>query len=240
LKFLRKDKKGLPINFELQGGNAMSDKKTINTCSFMTRKLSRDRIFRFMKRGERSLIRVTLFLSLVGLLIASAPSESGAELISTMEMTIPSFHSYAFDIDQTTFSFSFPGEATAFLYSVGNGNLDSNFVGFPVGDIALIERGGNVPFSVKISNARDAGASGAIIYDNQVINPIFHGSYGGGDPYIPSVMTTRQVGLDLLDLMKNGPVTVHLLVQNVPEPTTMLLLVSGLIGLVAVRRRFNK
>ena len=155
-----------------------------------------------------------------------------------MEMTSPSFHSYVFDVDQTTFDFSWPGEVTADLYSVGDGNEVEDFIGFPPGMIALIERG-TTNFSEKVSKARDAGASAAIIYDNAFI-PIHGGSYGGGSPFIPSVMSTRQVGLDFLDLMRDGPVTVHLLVQEVdpvPEPSTWLLFAGGLLGLAWLRRR---
>jgi hypothetical protein len=182
--------------------------------------------------------RVASCLALVALLVVSAPGTSGAVLVSTLERTAPGFQSYAFNVDQTTFDFSMPGEVTAELFWVGDGNETTDFLGFPAGRMALIERGVTA-FSEKVSKAMDAGASAAIIYDNLFI-PIHGGSYGGGNPYIPSVMTTRQVGLDLLGLMSDGPVTVHMVVRDVPpvpEPGTWLLLTGGLLGLVGMRRR---
>jgi len=219
----------------------MSSIKSINFCAVITRKLTRDRMFLFKKWGDFSLKKVAWCLSLFVLLFASAPGKSGAVLISTLEVTSPISMVFAFNIDQTTFEFSWPGEVTANLTSVGDGNETADFIGFPVGNIALIERG-STAFSEKVSKAFNAGASAAIIYDNQYI-PIHSGSYGGGNPSIPSVMTTRIVGLVLLDLESHGSTTVHLLVQDVasvPEPTTMLLLGFGLVGLAAVRRRIRR
>jgi hypothetical protein len=78
-------------------------------------------------------------------------------------------------------------------------------IGFPAGDIALIDRG-SCPFVLKVNNAEAAGASAVIIANNVAGNPI---TMGGVDPAItiPSLM----ISLDDGDLLKaNLPVTATL------------------------------
>ncbi len=98
--------------------------------------------------------------------------------------------------------------------SEGCGNL----VDFPVGNLALIDRG-TCAFQIKVENARDAGAVGAII-----VNSVGGGSNGGGDDAImamacntpgtcteafipiPVVMVSYNTGLDLNAALTEGEV----------------------------------
>lgn len=169
------------------------------------------------------------------LLAALTAVPAGATTVSTLEVVDPIFKSYAFGVEQTTFQFSVPGDVTADLYFVGDGNEASDFVGLPAGAVALIVRGGE-NFSIKVENAWIGGASAAIIYDH-LIEPIFQGSYGGGSPVIPSLFVTNQVGLELLSLLQAGPVSVHIEISSVAEPGAGLVLALGVMGLLSARSR---
>ena len=81
-----------------------------------------------------------------------------------------------------------------------SGCEDADFAGFPAGAIALMQRG-TCPFADKVVNAQEAGASGAIIF-NQGNDPgrvdVVLGTLGetaqDGDPAIPDV-TIPAVGI---------------------------------------------
>ncbi|WP_051891192.1 T9SS-dependent M36 family metallopeptidase [Chryseobacterium sp. JM1] len=63
------------------------------------------------------------------------------------------------------------------------------------GKIGLVERGGTCGFTVKVKNAQNAGAIGAIIYNNAT-NGATLGNMGGADPTvtIPSILITNAEG----------------------------------------------
>jgi len=107
-----------------------------------------------------------------------------------------------------------PGEATAAVRAVGDfdeapnppdpnkhyGCAAEDFVGFPTGDIALVQRG-NCPFWMKATNAATAGAAAVIIIeraDNTGLpNGDVGGLYAGG---IPVFEATNAVGAQLRPL----------------------------------------
>jgi subtilisin family serine protease len=78
-------------------------------------------------------------------------------------------------------------------------------VAFPAGSfdgvIGLAQRGG-CTFAVKVTNLQNAGAVGAVIYNNVGGPPITMGSV---PLTIPSVMITLEDGLDLVDLISGDP-----------------------------------
>ena len=81
-----------------------------------------------------------------------------------------------------------------------SGCEDADFAGFPAGAIALMQRG-TCPFADKVVNAQEAGASGAIVF-NQGNDPGRSGVVAGtlgetaqdGDPAVPDV-TIPAVGI---------------------------------------------
>jgi PEP-CTERM motif len=99
---------------------------------------------------------------------------------------------------------------------------------------------------VKAANAFDAGALGAIIFnEGQVGRTALFGGTLQSLGSIPVVSAPYGLGSTLAGLLDQGPVTIHLQVTDntlpsaVPEPATLLLLGTGL-GAVAAGRRLKK
>jgi Zn-dependent M28 family amino/carboxypeptidase len=125
---------------------------------------------------------------------------------------------YEPDEDFITMSFSGSGDVTAPVThvpdpdpddpAVGAGCTADQFVDFPAGDVALIERG-VCAFGLKAANAQDADASAVVIYNNA--DPVFAGTLGGVGYDIPVVGTSRAVGLEIRDEAETLSITTETL-----------------------------
>ena len=149
------------------------------------------------------------------------------------ERTAPSAQTYVRNTDFVTMSYSGSGDETQPLdlipnlvvgppASDGPGCEEEDFAGI-TGQIALIQRGG-CPFAQKALNAQNAGAVGAVIYNNTA--GALNGTLGeasqdgqGEDITIPVVGTPTSVGQALADEDASGDdVSVHLKVDALNEP----------------------
>ena len=116
----------------------------------------------------------------------------------TLEQLAPAPVAYVEGVDFDVMSQSDPGDVAGFvtpvdLNLVGDRASDSgceadDFIGFPAGDIALIQRG-TCTFQLKAENAAAAGAIGAIIFNQGntperegLINGTLSSGYSGGIP----------------------------------------------------------
>jgi Zn-dependent M28 family amino/carboxypeptidase len=128
---------------------------------------------------------------------------------STLEQTAPDAVTYVEDTDYTLMSQTDAGNVTGFVtavdldFGLGNSSTSgceaSDFGGFPAGDIALIQRGA-CAFQLKAENAADAGAVGAIIFNQGntpdrtgLINGTLSSDYSGG---IPVFFATYNLGVE--------------------------------------------
>jgi aminopeptidase YwaD len=108
------------------------------------------------------------------------------------------------------------GEVTADVVSAGLGRPQD----FPPegsnGRVALVERG-ELSFSEKVTNAAANGAAAVIIYNN-VEGPL-QGELQEESP-IPALSLSQAEGRQIQALLKEGPLTVHLLAQSGRETRT--------------------
>ena len=167
------------------------------------------------------------------------PGTSNAALVGTLQQISPLAASYTEGVDFRVFEILddgtvSTGDVTASLFAVDLGSVDSgcdaaDFAGFTAGAIALIERGG-CDFSLKVNNARDAGAVGTLVFDDsQELFP----RVGLTDPTdIPALFLTRDLGLTFFNsLLQSGETVVRLAVTEVaqaPEPSILGLFATGL------------
>jgi len=104
-------------------------------------------------------------------------------------------------LESSDFTYGVNGEVTSELVYVGLGALD-DFEGKDVsGKIALIERG-EFSFAEKIENAKAAGASAVIIYNNTT--GVINGTLGEPKDYIPAVAITQDQGSALKERLDKG------------------------------------
>ncbi|KAI8942616.1 hypothetical protein NX059_000669 [Plenodomus lindquistii] len=110
-------------------------------------------------------------------------------------------------------------EVTGDLVRVNN--LGCNATDFPAGvtgNIAVISRG-TCTFAIKATNAKAAGATGAIIYNNVPLQSL-SGTLGGEGNYAPVVGVTQEIGNTLLSQIGNGTVSATLSINAIRENRT--------------------
>ena len=132
--------------------------------------------------------------------------------LAVMAETSPTPTDYAFPVDFYPMDYTGEDDVTADVTAVdinlagdrlGTSGCDTDdFAGFPVGDIALIQRG-SCDFAVKAANAEAAGASAVIIFNQGNVDPnddrfgVVRGTLGAPGIVIPVVGTTFAIGEDL-------------------------------------------
>jgi len=104
---------------------------------------------------------------------------------------------------------SVSGEAAGDLLAAGIGRTQDFPAEGMAGRVALVERG-ELTFSDKVANAAAAGATAAIVYNNE--EGFFRGELGE-ESAIPAVGISQEDGERLLDLLVQAPVTVRLSVE---------------------------
>jgi Zn-dependent M28 family amino/carboxypeptidase len=98
-------------------------------------------------------------------------------------------------IDNAILTYSGSGDVTAGVSTANDGCDASDFVGFPAGNIALLERA-PCTFAIKATNAYNAGASGVVIYNNAP--GVINGTLGADFTLnIPVTSVTQDVGQEL-------------------------------------------
>ena len=107
-----------------------------------------------------------------------------------------------------------------------SGCTSADFAGFTAGRIALIQRGG-CNFGVKVLNAKDAGASGVVIFNegNPGRTDLLIGGMvdAAGNPIVPTIpvaFTTFAGGSALLDQYRTGPAPVmNITIRAIVDPS---------------------
>jgi len=92
---------------------------------------------------------------------------------------------------------------TGSLYDCGLGKVPGDFPPGIAGNLALIQRG-DIYFSEKTENAMQAGAGGAIIYNN--VSRDFSGTLQNPGKWVPVVSTSQADGEMLLSMLDDQPV----------------------------------
>jgi Zn-dependent M28 family amino/carboxypeptidase len=99
--------------------------------------------------------------------------------------------------------------------------LGCNAADYPAGvsgNVALISRG-ECNFSIKASNAKTAGATAAIIYNNLPLQALA-GTLGGDGDYAPVVGVTQEIGTELLAKAAAGATEATIFIETIRENRT--------------------
>lgn len=123
------------------------------------------------------------------------------------------------ELDAAYMTYGPSGDVTANVAKVNN--LGCDVTDFPAdvsGKIALILRG-TCAFAVKSTNAKLAGAVGAVIYNNVPLTALA-GTLGGVGEYTPTVGVTQEVGESLLSKLGNGTLEATLFIDAISENRT--------------------
>ena len=123
------------------------------------------------------------------------------------------------DVPAEYLTFGPSGEVAANLVKVND--LGCNATDYPTavsGQIALISRG-VCTFAIKATNAKAAGAVGAVIYNNVPLQSL-SGTLGGEGDYAPVVGLTQEAGNELLAKLGNGTVAATLSIDAIRENRT--------------------
>jgi Zn-dependent M28 family amino/carboxypeptidase len=138
---------------------------------------------------------------------------------ASLVQNAPNAVTYVENQDFDVMTCSGDGEATAAV-SRPSGSLlgcaAADFAGFPAGNIALVQRG-TCTFAIKATNAANAGASGAIIFNN--IAGLLLGTLGSAVVDIPVVGVSLALGQELQGLIPSG-LTMHMLTNTVSDIRT--------------------
>jgi Zn-dependent M28 family amino/carboxypeptidase len=123
------------------------------------------------------------------------------------------------EIPAAYMTFGPSGDVTANLVKANNlGCVVSDFPSQVSGNIALISRG-TCPFADKATNAKLAGAVGAVIYNNEPLQAL-SGTLGGEGDYAPVVGITKEAGDSLSAKLGNGTVSTTLFIDAIRENRT--------------------
>jgi hypothetical protein len=145
----------------------------------------------------------------------------GVNIWSAMPTNLPSFNSLvqlgtnSYSANAITYSGTTPG-ITAGVYDCGLG-YPTNFPASVSGNIALIKRG-TLTFAEKVYNAMAAGATAAVIYNNQAGN--FGGTLKKAGNWIPSLALSQADGIALLDRLPAAATVVN--AEDFTRPYQML------------------
>ncbi len=146
----------------------------------------------------------------------------------SITLAVPSAPSLVLHPHAMAYSPSTPGGGlTAGVVDAGLGRPEDLARAGVSGKIALIKRGGGLPFRQKGENAASAGALAAIIYNNQ---PVELGGTLVQPTRIPVVSLSGAEGQRLLDLVRGGALTARLDVQTANEDRTTWNLIATKAG----------
>lgn len=146
---------------------------------------------------------------------------------SELGQVSPTPTTYVNGNDFRVLSYSGSGEVTAPIETPSGdarGCYAADFAGFTAGEIALVQRGtpagfpgGSCTFRIKLDNARAAGASAILVYNN--VAGVVNGTLGAtGLSQIPGLGLTQSLGESLRAQLAGGDVVMHVKTNTDSQP----------------------